>query len=193
MEKVDLKKNILIGVCGGIAAYKTAYLVRFFIKNEYNVKVVMTANAKKFVRPVVFRALTNNHVYTKLFNSEEDISYQHVSLASWADILIIAPLTANTLSKITFGIADNLLTSLVLAFSRNKKIILAPAMNQNMWSNPVIQENINKLAKKNQFVIIPPEKGELACGDSGLGRMAEPEIIGRHALKLLHNNDASNG
>ncbi|MDP2922454.1 MAG: flavoprotein [Candidatus Omnitrophota bacterium] len=171
------KRNILVGVCGGIASYKTCELVRLFVRNGFSVKVIMTEAAAKFVTPLVFQNLSANPVYLDMFylNNEENIL--HISLAGWADICVLAPLSANTLSKIAGGICDNLLTTVVCALGQETKVILAPAMNENMWKNSIIQENIGKLKKLKKYIILDSQKGELACGSYGEGRMPEPEEI----------------
>ena len=175
------EKNILLGVTGGIAAYKACELVRLFQKQGANVKVILTPNAKEFVSPLSLASLSRNNVYMEQFNySQFDI--EHVSLAQWGDIMVIAPLTANTLSKIAYGICDNLLTSLVCAYA--KPIIITPAMNVNMWSNKVIQENFQKLQDRN-FIPVGPVEGYLACGDIGMGKMAEIEDIVKKAEEIL--------
>ncbi|MCR4881141.1 MAG: hypothetical protein K6A44_04225 [bacterium] len=175
-------KNILLGVTAGIAAYKACELVRLFQKQGANVKVVLTPNAKEFVSPLSLASLSRNDVYCEQFNySRFDI--EHVSLAQWGDIFVIAPLTANTLSKIANGICDNLLTSLVCAYS--KHVVIAPAMNVNMWNNQVIQENFNKLLDRG-FVNVGPVEGYLACGDVGMGKMADIEDIVEKTAELLN-------
>ena len=166
-------KNILIGITGGIAAYKILELIRLFKKNNANVKVIMTENATNFVTPLTVRTLSNNPVYTKQFEVD-NLFPEHISLGTWADIFVIAPASANTIGKIANGICDNLLTSIACAFS--KPIIIAPAMNCEMWNNVFVQENIKKL-KDNNYQILPPEAGFLACGTSGIGRLCAIEKI----------------
>jgi len=169
--------NILIGVTGGIAAYKIPLLCRKFIQNGDNVKVILTDNAAKFVAPLTLETLTKNRVYIddfKLDVSPRDI--EHIDLATWADLFIIAPATANTIAKIAHGIADNLLTSTVLAYEKSKPLYICPAMNTNMYINPITSDNINKLEVRG-FEIIPPVEGELACKDVGIGKMQEPDKI----------------
>lgn len=171
-----MKKNIIIGVCGGIAIYKVCILVRMLIRDGFSVKVIMTDAATKFISPLVFKTLSNNYVYTDTFvYQEHDI--QHISLSQWADLFVIAPLTANTLSKISLGICDNLLTTVVVSFPPEKRIVLVPAMDSNMWCNHFIQDNLERLEKISQFIVIPPEEGVLASGLKGKGRMAEVETI----------------
>ncbi len=179
-------KNILIGITGGIAAYKILELIRLYKKNNANVKVIMTENATNFITPLTVRTLSNNPVYIKQFD-EENIFPEHISLGEWADIFVIAPASANTISKIANGICDNLLTSIVCAFT--KPILVAPAMNCEMWNNPIIQENIKKLEKLN-YQILYPEAGFLACGTSGIGRLCSIEHICNMTYeKLKYKND----
>jgi phosphopantothenoylcysteine decarboxylase/phosphopantothenate--cysteine ligase len=169
-------KNILLGICGGIAAYKTCELVRLLIKNGFCVKVIMTEAATKFVTPLTFQNLSKNAVYLDIFclNREQN---QHISLSQWTNLCVIAPTSANTLSKVANGICDNLLTTVVCALPAATKVILAPAMNENMWKNPLVQQNLNKLNKLKKYIILNPQKGELACGLYGEGRMPEPQNI----------------
>lgn len=160
-------KTILIGITGGIAAYKIHELIRKFKKNGANVKVVCTPNAMNFVTKLTLQNLSQNEVYIQEFDVK-NWKPEHISLSDEADIMVIAPATANTISKIAQGIADNLLTSIACAFS--KKMIIAPAMNCNMWNNQAVQENIAKL-KARGIEILEPESGFLACGYLGKGRL----------------------
>lgn len=160
-------KTILIGITGGIAAYKICELIRKFKKNGANVKVVATPNSLNFVTKLTLQNLSQNEVYVQEFDVK-NWKPEHISLADEADVMVIAPATANTISKIAQGIADNLLTSIACAFS--KKMIIAPAMNCNMWNNPIIQENISKL-KSLGVEFLEPESGFLACGYIGKGRL----------------------
>jgi len=171
-------KNIIVGVCGGISSYKTASLVRSLAKSGFSVKVIMTDAAVKFVTPLVFQTLTNNPVYTEMFSlygQREPL--KHISLANWADLCVIAPLSANTLSKIACGICDNLLTTVVCALPEGIKVLCVPTMNKHMWKNNIIQNNVSKLKKNNKFTFMEPDEGELASGDYGEGRMPEPKVI----------------
>ena len=177
MKSRKKKKNILIGICGGISSYKTCELVRLLVKDGSSVKVMMTKAATKFVSPLVFGNLSKNPVYLDMFSLVKDEDIKHISLAQWADSCVLAPLSANTLSKIASGICDNLLTTVVCALSQKTKVLLAPAMNECMWINPIIQGNLKKIASLKQYKILSPEKGELACGLYGQGRMAEPQKI----------------
>ncbi|MFH1453282.1 MAG: bifunctional phosphopantothenoylcysteine decarboxylase/phosphopantothenate--cysteine ligase CoaBC [Armatimonadota bacterium] len=167
-------KKILLGVTGGIAAYKSAYLVSSLIKQGNEVKVVMTDSAQKFVAPLTFSTLSRGKVYTDMFRKENEYDIEHINLGKWADFILIAPATYNTIGKISSGIADDLLSSIVAAYTG--KIFLCPAMNDGMYNNPVLKENIEKLEKLG-YVFMGPETGRLACGDDAEGRMTEPEDI----------------
>ncbi len=170
-----INKNILIGVTGGIAAYKSAEIVRGLKKAGSSVRVVMTQSAKEFITPLTLQALSGNPVSTDLLDAEAEAAMGHIELARWADAILIAPATANTLAKLSSGRADDLLSSITLAFEG--PIGLAPAMNQAMWKDQRTQSNIQNLEHKN-FSLYGPGSGEQACGDVGLGRMLEPpEII----------------
>ncbi len=164
-------KRILLGVTGGIAAYKSADLVRRLKDAGAEVRVVMTAAATQFVTPLTFQALSGNRVHTQLLDSESEAGMGHIDLARWADALLIAPASANFLAKLTYGLADDLLSTLALATSA--PIAVAPAMNQQMWANPATQYNIQKLHQRDIF-IYGPAQGSQACGEEGLGRMLEP-------------------
>ncbi|MDO9106843.1 MAG: bifunctional phosphopantothenoylcysteine decarboxylase/phosphopantothenate--cysteine ligase CoaBC [Methylovulum sp.] len=170
-------KHILLGVAGGIAAYKSAVLVRLLRKRGAEVKVVMTSSALQFICPLTFQALSGHAVHTELLDAETENAMGHISLARWADVLLIAPATANFIAKCSHGLADDLLSTLYLAASC--PVYIAPAMNQAMWGKPATQENITKL-KAHGVYMIGPEAGDQACGETGLGRMAEPEAICGH-------------
>ncbi len=185
MKKVKKSKNVLLGITGGIASYKSCELVRLFIKGGYTVKVMMTEAATKFVSPLVFQELSGGPVYLDMFSLIKEERIQHISLAQWARICLIAPLSANTLSKIASGICDNLLTTVVSSLSKDVKVLLAPAMNENMWKNPLITENVKKLKRIKKYLIMPPAIGELACGDYGEGRMPEAKDIYHKATTLF--------
>jgi len=172
-------KHILLGVSGGIAAYKAAELVRLFRKQGCEVRVVMTESAMQFVSPLTFQALSGNPVHTELLNADAENAMSHINLARWADVLLIAPATANTLAKCSHGLADDLLSTLYLA--AQCPVYVAPAMNQAMWYKTVTQDNIAKL-KAHGVNVINPESGEQACGETGLGRMAEPATICQQLL-----------
>lgn len=166
-------KTILVGITGGIAAYKICELIRKFKKSGANVKVICTPNSLNFVTKLTLQNLSQNEVYVQEFDIKE-WKPEHISLADEADIMLIAPATANTISKIAQGIADNLLTSVACAFS--KKMIIAPAMNVNMWNNQAVQENLKKLQSRG-VEILEPESGFLACGYTGKGRLCSIDKI----------------
>jgi len=167
-------KNIILGVCGSIAAYKAATLVRLLIKAGANVKVILTPHAAEFITPLTLATLSKNPVYTKYFEEETGVWSNHVELGLWADYLIIAPASANTLAKMANGICDNLLSAVYL--SAKCQVLFAPAMDLDMWKHESTQENISKI-KGFGDLMIPPGSGELASGLYGQGRMAEPEEI----------------
>lgn len=173
-------KNILIGITGGIAAYKICTLIRLYRKAEANVRVVLTPNALNFVTKLTLQTLSNNEVYVENFEIDE-YKPEHIALTE-ADIFVIAPASANTISKLANGISDNLLLSTACAF--NKTFLIAPAMNTNMWNNPFVQENLCKL-KSAGYHILEPESGYLACGTSGVGRMREVEDIFDKTVEIL--------
>ena len=167
-------KSIIIGVSGGIAAYKTAYLVSALSKTEADVNVIMTENACEFISPLVFETLTGNKCYVDTFDRNFKFDVEHISLAKKADIFMIAPATANVIAKIANGIADDMLTTTFLA-SKCKKIV-SPAMNTAMFENQISQDNIAKL-KKYGIGVVEPQNGLLACGDTGAGKMPEPDFL----------------
>lgn len=167
-------KSIIIGVSGGIAAYKTAYLVSALSKTEADVNVIMTKNACEFISPLVFETLTGNKCYVDTFDRNFKFDVEHISLAKKADIFMIAPATANVIAKIANGIADDMLTTTFLA-SKCKKIV-SPAMNTAMFENQITQDNIAKL-KKYGIAVVEPQNGLLACGDTGAGKMPEPDFL----------------
>ena len=176
-------KNILLGITGSIAAYKSAYLVRLFVKKGYRVKVIMTKAASEMITPLTLSTLSKNKVYIDF--SENDVWNNHVDLGLWADIFIIAPVTANTIAKMNHGIADNLLLTTYL--SARCPVVIAPAMDLDMWKHSATQKNIRSL--KDQGVdIISVNDGELASGLIGEGRMSEPEIIFEYVESFLHQN-----
>lgn len=183
------KKTILIGITGGIAAYKIYELIRMYKRQDFNVKVIATKNAMNFVSELTLVTLSNNEIYTDNFDIKE-YKPEHISLCDEGDILVIAPATANTISKIANGICDNLLTSTACAF--NKPIYIAPAMNTNMWDNKIIQNNIQKL-KDIGIQIIEPESGFLACGTNGNGRLCDIEKIYTETTKNFNNSNFLKG
>ena len=167
-------KKILIGITGSIAAYKIAILVSLLKKRKADVHVLMTNNATKFISPLTFESLTGNKVHTDTFDLSPDQSIHHISLVKNCDIFLIAPATANIIAKIVHGIADDMLTSTFIAY--NGKKMVAPAMNCIMYENEINQDNL-KLCKKYGMKVIEPDEGVLACGDSGKGRLPEPEFL----------------
>ena len=181
-------KKILLIICGGIAAYKSLEVIRLLKKNGSSVKTILTNNAKNFITPLSVASLSQEKVYTDLFNSDNESEMDHISLSRWSDLILIAPATANTISKISFGLSDDLASTVV--FASDKKIFIAPAMNVRMWEH---QSNKNNLKKLIDFghEIIGPEIGEMACGEYGMGKMSEPEIIINYInsyFKKLKNN-----
>ena len=169
-------KNILVGVTGGIAAYKSAGIVSLLKKKGYNVKVVMTKNATKIIGPLTLETLSRNRIYVDMWDSNPHYEVEHISLADWADVVLIAPATYNIIGKVANGIADDMLTTVISAVSVRKPVFFALAMNVNMYENPILKENINKL-KSFGYRFIDAEEGLLACNYSAKGRMSEPENI----------------
>ena len=177
-----LKKKILLGVTGGIAAYKSAELIRLLIKAGAEVRVVMTAAAGEFVQPLTYQALSGHRVYSDIFDAEADSAMDHIELARWADLLIVAPASADFIAKLRDGYADNLLLTLCLA--SKQPVAIAPAMNQQMYANEATQDNIKQLAVRS-VLIWGPDEGEQACGDVGPGRMLEPVAILERIVETL--------
>ena len=169
-------KNILIGVTGGIAAYKSAGIISLLKKKGYNVKVVMTENATKIIGPLTLETLSRNRIYVDMCDSNPHYEVEHISLADWADVVLIAPATYNIIGKVANGIADDMLTTILSAVSVRKPVFFALAMNVNMYENPILKENINKLSSFG-YRFIDAEEGLLACNYSAKGRMSEPEDI----------------
>ena len=169
-------KNILVGVTGGIAAYKSAGIVSLLKKKGYNVKVVMTENATKIIGPLTLETLSRNRIYVDMWDSNPHYEVEHISLADWADVVLIAPATYNIIGKVANGIADDMLTTILAAVSVRKPVFFALAMNVNMYENPILKENINKLSSFG-YRFIDAEEGLLACNYSAKGRMSEPENI----------------
>jgi len=175
-------KNILVGITGGIAAYKTASVIRLLVKDGASVKVIMTENAKKFITPLTLATLSKNPVLVEFSDPENGTWNSHVELGIWADLFLIAPATANTIGKMANGIADNLLLTSYL--SSRCIIVVAPSMDMDMLSNPATLQNINTLSSRGN-IILEPTSGELASGLSGKGRMAEPEDIVKEIKNIL--------
>ena len=167
-------KNILLGVTGGIAAYKIANLASMLKKQKANVRVIMTKNACQFITPITFETLTAQKVYTDTFDRDFEFKVDHIELGKWADVFLIAPATANVIGKLANGIADDMLTTTALAM--RCPLVVAPAMNTAMYENRAVKHNIMKL-RTNGMEIILPASGHLACGDTGAGKMPEPELL----------------
>jgi phosphopantothenoylcysteine decarboxylase/phosphopantothenate--cysteine ligase len=176
------KKNIVLGVTASIAIYKACEIVRRLSAEGFGVSVVMTEEAKELIRPVVFQSLSGNRVYSGLFSEPEAWEIEHISLARVADLVLIAPATANIIAKIACGICDDLLTCVVSA--TRAPVVICPAMNENMYLNKITQENIRKL-KSLAHKFIEPQKGKLACGKVGLGCLADVDTIIKEAKKAL--------
>jgi phosphopantothenoylcysteine synthetase/decarboxylase len=175
-------KNIILGVTGSIAAYKACDIVRLFVKSGANVTCIVTENALKFVTQTALRTLSKNAVHSDMFEVPEKYNVEHISLADSADIIVIAPATANVLSRLAAGAADDLLTSTVLAST--KKVLICPAMNANMWAHKATQKNVEILKSYGYFFVMPGI-GELACGATGAGRLADLSEIVKTTEKLL--------
>ena len=173
MNNLENKKILLI-ICGGIAAYKSLELLRLLKKKGTFVKTILTKSAKKFITPLSVTSLSQEKVYMDLFNYKNEAEMDHISLSRWSDLVLIAPATANTISKLSYGMTDDLASAVVLA--SDKKIFLAPAMNVRMWEHRANQENLIKL-KNYGYEIIGPEIGDMACGEYGEGKMTEPNFI----------------
>ena len=175
-------KTVVIGVSGGIAVYKTLDVISRLRKLGVNVNVIMTKSATEFVTPLSFQSLSQNYVVCDMFEDPKTWDVEHISLAKRADVFLIAPSTANVIGKIANGIADDMLTTTVMA--TKAKVLIAPAMNTNMYQNPILQRNINTL-KELGYNFVEPESGRLACGDTGKGKLASPETIVDEVVKLL--------
>ncbi|MDO4894004.1 bifunctional phosphopantothenoylcysteine decarboxylase/phosphopantothenate--cysteine ligase CoaBC [Moraxella sp.] len=175
-------KNILLALTGGIACYKSAILARLLIKAGHSVRVMMTDGACQFITPLTLQALTGNEVHTKLLDEQAERGMGHIQLAKWADLVVVAPASANTIGKLANGLADNLVTTVIVATTA--PVWVYPAMNQAMWGNAIVQDNLNKLAQFG-FNIVSPDSGEQACGDVGMGRLPEPEAICEQILSFF--------
>ena len=175
-------KTVVIGVSGGIAVYKTLDVISRLRKLGINVNVIMTKSATEFVTPLSFQSLSQNYVVCDMFEDPKTWDVEHISLAKRADVFLIAPATANVIGKMANGIADDMLTTTVMA--TKAKVLIAPAMNTNMFENPIVQKNITTL-KELGYNFVEPESGRLACGDTGKGKLASPETIVEEVVKLL--------
>lgn len=181
-------REILLGVCGGIAAYKTADLTSRLVQNGANVTVVMTASAGEFIGPTTFEALTGRPVYHGLFDPREHYQGEHIGLARRAELMVVAPATANFMAKAAHGLADDLLSTLALTVTA--PLLLAPAMNTEMWNKPSVQRNLAQL-REDGVLFVEPGDGWLSCGQVGPGRMAEPaDVLSQIAVILDGTGDA---
>lgn len=178
------KKTVILGVTGGIAAYKACEIVSRLIKLNINVQVVMTQSAQEFVRPLVFQSLTNQPVITDMFEKPSTWDIEHISLAQKADLFLIAPATANIIGKVANGIADDMLSTTIMA--TKAPVVFAPAMNTAMYQNKIVQKNISSL-KELGYYFINPSEGRLACGDVGIGKLASVDTIVEEVLQILHS------
>jgi phosphopantothenoylcysteine decarboxylase/phosphopantothenate--cysteine ligase len=174
--------TVIVGVTGSIAAYKSCELVRVLVKAGHDVKVIMTVAATKFAAPLTFQTLSRNPVFVDQFELPSEWKPEHISLADDADLLVIAPCTANVMARMTYGLADDLLTATALA--TRAPIVIAPAMNTGMWDNVATQANVKTLISRG-VLFVDADSGELACGDYGKGRMAEPEAIARVVEQIV--------
>ena len=179
-----MNKNIILGVTGSIAAHKAVDLAGLLTKQKCSVRVVMTADAQRFITALPFKVLSQNPVVTDLFDQTEGWKPAHIELADAANLLLIAPATANVLAKLANGLADDALTCIALALNPKAKILIAPAMNGKMWLHPATRQNVETL-KARGVEFIGPDKGLLSCGYEGIGRMWPVEAIAQRALKLL--------
>ncbi len=184
MEDFEMlkRKTVLLGVTGSIAAYKIANLASMLVKLHCNVHVIMTQNATNFINPITFETLTNNRCLVDTFDRNFQYNVEHVSLAKQADVVLVAPASANVMAKLAHGLADDMLTTTVLAC--NCKKIVSPAMNTQMYNNPITQDNMKTL-RHYGFEVIDPASGYLACGDIGAGKMPEPEVLLDYILKEI--------
>lgn len=174
--------NILLAITGGISAYKSAVLARLLIKAGCTVRVMMTDGACEFITPLTLQALTGNEVHTKLLDDEAERGMGHIELAKWADMVVIAPASANTIGRLAGGLADNLVTTVALATTA--PIVIVPAMNQAMYAHAIVQDNLAKLTRFG-YTVLTPDSGEQACGDVGAGRLPEPDDLCERILTLL--------
>ena len=182
MEKILKSKTVVLGVTGSIAAYKIANLASSLVKKGANVHVIMTKNATNFINPITFETLIGNKCLVDTFDRNFEFSVEHVSLAKQADIFMVAPASANVIGKIANGIADDMLTTTIMACKCHK--VISPAMNTNMFENPIVQDNLEKL-RNYGYEVIDPASGYLACGDTGAGKMPEPTVLESYIMKNI--------
>ena len=182
MEKILKNKTVVLGVTGSIAAYKIANLASSLVKKGANVHVIMTKNATNFINPITFETLRGNKCLVDTFDRNFEFSVEHISLAKQADIFMVAPASANVIGKIANGIADDMLTTTIMACKCHK--VISPAMNTNMFENPIVQDNLEKL-RNYGYEVIDPASGYLACGDTGAGKMPEPTVLESYIMKNI--------
>jgi phosphopantothenoylcysteine decarboxylase/phosphopantothenate--cysteine ligase len=183
-----LNKTIVLGITGGIAAYKAAEIVRLLVKEGATVRVIMTKNAQEFITPLTLQTLSGNPVSTEIFSLTQESEIGHIRLADTADLILIAPATANVIAKLAHGLADDLLTTVLLATTA--PVVIAPAMNVHMYAHPLVQENLRKLTSLG-YRVVEPSEGLLACGYEGKGRLADPEDIVEEVHATLTKKDLS--
>ena len=181
-------KKILLVICGGISAYKSLEIIRGLKKRNTQIKTILTKNAKEFVTPLSVSSLSQEKVYDDIFNIENESEMDHISLSRWADLILVAPATANTISKLSSGLSDDLASTVILA--SDKEVYLSPAMNVRMWEHPSTKDNLQKL-KNYGYKIIGPEIGDMACGEFGKGKMTEPDEIIKE-VEIYFNNKVKN-
>ena len=181
-------KKILLVICGGISAYKSLEIIRGLKKKGLLIKTVLTKNAKEFVTPLSIVSLSQDKVYQDFFSLENETEMDHISLSRWADLILVAPATANTISKLSSGSSDDLASTLILA--SNKKVFLAPAMNVRMWEHPSTKANVYKL-KEYGYKLIGPEIGDMACGEFGKGKMTDPNKIIKYIENYFYQNEGN--
>ena len=182
------KKHVLIGITGGIAAYKICELIRYLVTYGAEVRVMMTHSAEKFITRYTMETLSGNPVYSSMFPEDQFVSTHHINLADWTDVCIIAPATANIIGKVANGIADDFVSTTIMAL--HCPVVFAPAMNVNMWNNPALQRNI-KILQKDNYIICNPEEGFLAEGYSGVGRLARLEYLIQYLYRAIHPSPKS--
>ena len=181
-------KKILLVICGGISAYKSLEIIRGLKKRKVQIKTILTKSAKEFVTPLSVSSLSQEKVYDDIFNIENESAMDHISLSRWADLILVAPATANTISKLSSGLSDDLASTVILA--SDKEVYLSPAMNVRMWEHPSTKDNLQKL-KNYGYKIIGPEIGDMACGEFGKGKMTEPDEIIKE-VEIYFNNKVKN-
>lgn len=183
-------KKILLGITGSIAAYKAAEIANKLTKDGFAVSAIMTKSAQKFIAPLTIQTLTKSKVYTEMFDAIAYEDVRHISLARWADLCLIAPATANIIGKLASGIADDMLSTVMMAV-KDKPVVICPAMNTAMYENPIVQDNIKKLTNFG-YSFIEPKNSYLACGDLGKGALADVEVIIKEVAKLVEQDEGNN-